>query len=69
MPRNVFKRSGEIMSKTLVEKIEELGTDWSKVNTALHHLWSKNVGTDNYDKEEWKLLEKYIYKIILKDRG
>jgi hypothetical protein len=33
-----------------------------EVNAALHRLWTKAVGTDDYDKEEWKRLEALIYE-------
>lgn len=28
----------------------------------LHALWTKAVGTEDYDKEQWKALEKIIYQ-------
>jgi len=37
----------------------------------MHHLWTKAIGTPNYDKEEWKDLEKDLLEtkeLILKLR-
>lgn len=32
-------------------------------HVALHRLWSKAVGTPDYDKQEWKALEDAIVKL------
>jgi hypothetical protein len=32
------------------------------VDNLLHRLWSKAVGTENYDKREWKLLNRELLR-------
>jgi hypothetical protein len=34
------------------------------IHQLLHTLWTKAVGTDKYDKEEWKRLSAFIYANI-----
>ena len=33
-----------------------------KTDNLLHRLWTKAVGTENYNKSEWKELEYRIWK-------
>jgi hypothetical protein len=33
---------------------------YKAVHTCFHTLWGKAVGTPDYDKNEWKLLQKLI---------
>jgi hypothetical protein len=34
------------------------------IHTLLHTLWTKAVGTDGYDKEEWKRMSTFVYENI-----
>lgn len=34
------------------------------IHTLLHTLWTKAVGTDGYDKEEWKRMSAFVYEHI-----
>ena len=33
-----------------------------KTDTLLHALWTKAVGTDGYDKDQWMALERLIWE-------
>jgi hypothetical protein len=34
------------------------------IDSLLHRLWSKAVGSADYDKEEWKRLAAYVEKNV-----
>lgn len=34
------------------------------VHHLLHTLWTKAVGTENYNKNEWKQLAAYLYALM-----
>ena len=34
------------------------------IHILLHTLWTKAVGTDDYDKEEWKRMSAFVYAHI-----
>jgi hypothetical protein len=40
----------------------------SEINAALHKVWTKAVGTQDYNKKEWQYLETLIFKILCKIR-
>jgi len=40
--------------------VEEFRAVRSRVQSALHHLWTKYVKTPGYDKNEWKELSNAI---------
>jgi hypothetical protein len=35
-----------------------------EVHSLFHTLWSKAVGTENYNKSEWKQLGNYLYSLM-----
>lgn len=37
--------------------------DLENIHAVLHRLWSKAVGASEYDKEEWKTLERLILSL------
>ena len=40
-----------------------LDPSYNRAHLALHKLWTKAVGEEDYVKEEWKELEGAIYKL------
>lgn len=36
----------------------------TKVHHLFHTLWTKAVGTENYNKNEWKQLGNYLYSLM-----
>jgi len=34
-----------------------------EIDGLFHKLWTKAVGTKDYDKKEWKLLEDHLYRL------
>lgn len=50
---------------SLVEEFEALKKAWPPDARALfHRLWTKAVGTPDYDKKEWALLEEMFIKAL-----
>lgn len=39
------------------------------IHRTLHKLWTKAVGTDDYDKKEWTELERYIARLEQLERA
>lgn len=39
-----------------------------EINSSLHILWTKAVGTKDYVKKEWQNLESLIHKILQKNK-
>ena len=35
--------------------------EWRELHKLFHTLWSKAVGTEGYDKQEWKRLEAAVF--------
>lgn len=35
------------------------------LHALLHHLWTKDVGTEGYDKKKWMKLEEFILRLLL----
>lgn len=42
-------------------------TNYQKAHHLLHVLWTKAVGTKDYDKKQWQELETAIYRLIKPD--
>lgn len=36
-----------------------------ELHTLFHTLWSKAVGTPNYDKSEWKSLQEMVFNLMV----
>ena len=43
--------------------------EYKELQTAFHRLWTKYVGTDDYDKSEWKRLNDAIEQAISRACG
>lgn len=41
----------------------ELLSNYKSAHLALHRLWTKDVGTDGYDKSKWKELDNAVNKL------
>ena len=46
------------IEKAYVEMVEELSN-----SELFHHLWTKAVGTEGYDKREWRELDDRLHRI------
>lgn len=48
----------------MTDEIKELRGRYRVAHTALHVVWSRAVGTRDYNKADWKVLEEEIDRVF-----